>query len=966
MEKQTISFYVNGSPHQVEIGPKTTLLEVLRDELHLTGTKNGCGQGHCGTCTVIVDGKAVRSCIYRASRAGGARVETIEGLVESGELHPLQEAFIEHGAVQCGFCTPGMIMAAKALLDAKPQPTDEEIKSALKRNLCRCTGYTRIIQAIRGVGEGIPPQLPATRSPLVAVGCPVARPDARAKVTGRATFAADLYFEGMLHAKVLRSEHPHARLLRVDTSRATALPGVVAILTAEDVPGAKNHGIVRPDWPVLAYDKVRYVGDAIALVAAETEEAAEQALELIEVEYEPLPVVTSPQQALAPDAPLVHDTGNLLKHIQVRKGDVEKGFAEAQANSRWHVIVEREYRTPSLDHAFLEPEAGVATIDEEGKITVHVGSQIPFADRRQIAASLAIPEEKVRVKAAQVGGAFGGKEDISVQIHVALLAQATGRPVKLVFTRRESMIVHPKRHATTIRLRTAATREGKLIAIQAEIYGDAGAYASLSEHVMTRAATHATGPYDVPNVEIDCYAAYTNNVPAGAFRGFGVPQSAFAVESQMDILAEKLGLSPFELRRKNALRVGSITATGQVLRESVGLLETIARVEEEVEKAQSSRLKAQSPKLKAKSSSSEFRIPNSEIAWGVACAYKNVGLGGGATDCAGAEVELSDDGRAVVRAGAAEVGQGLVGVLTLVAAEELGLPYDLVEVLVADTDQTLDGGATTASRQSFITGNAVRLAAKKVRETLAQVASEELDAPPGSLVFKDGRIHAFRYKVASSPRLVRHKTGRGRPSVANGETFLGEKSISLARAVALAKEEGREVRASVVYEAPKTVPLGEAGDMHFAFGYATQAALVEVDINTGQVKVLKVIAAHDVGRALNPLAVAGQIEGGVVMGLGIALQEEFVLEEGVPKSTSLARYKIPSIERTPEIVPIIVEDEASEGPYGAKGIGEIPSIPTAPAIINAIYNATGVRIYSLPATPKRVLAALEHGGAEVP
>jgi selenium-dependent xanthine dehydrogenase len=913
MEKRTISLYVNGSSYQVEIGPKTTLLEVLRDTLHLTGTKNGCGQGHCGACTVIVDGKAMRSCITKASRADGAQVETIEGLEEDGELHPLQRAFIEHGAVQCGFCTPGMIMAAKALLDANPHPTDEEIKDALKRNLCRCTGYTRIIQAIRGAVEGQAPQLPATESPLTAVGRPVPRPDARAKVTGQATFAADLYFEGTLHARVLRSKHPHARILRVDTSRAKALPGVVAVLTAEDVPGVKNHGIVIPDWPVLAYDKVRYVGDAIALVAAETEETAEKALELIQVDYEPLPVVTSPQEALSPDASQVHDSGNLLKHIQVRKGDAEKGFAEAQANSRWHVVVEREYRTPRQEHAFMEPEAGAATIDEEGKITIYVGSQIPFDDRRQIAASLAIPEERVRVKATQVGGAFGGKEDISVQIHVALLAQATGRPVKLVFTRQESLIVHPKRHATTIRLKTGATRDGKLTAVQAEIYGDAGAYASLSEHVMTRAATHATGPYDVPNVEINCYAAYTNNVPAGAFRGFGVPQSAFAVESQMDILAEQLGLSPVEIRRKNALRVGSVTATGQVLRESVGLLETINRVEEAV--ADNSKLETQNSKLKR--------------GWGVACAYKNVGLGGGATDAAGAEVELTDDGRAIVRAGAAEVGQGLVGVLALVAAEELGIPYDSVKVLVADTDKTLDGGPTTASRQSFVTGNAARLAAKKVQEALAQAASAELGAPPNSLVFEDGCVHA------------------------------GEKSISLAEAIALAKGERREVRASVVYEAPETAPLGEVGDMHFAFGYATQAALVEVDTNTGQVKVLKVIAANDVGRALNPLAVAGQIEGGVVMGLGFALQEEFVVEEGVPKSTSLARNKIPSIERMPEIVPIIVEAKASEGPYGAKGIGEIPLIPTAPSIVNAIYNATGVRIYSLPATPKRVLDALE-------
>jgi xanthine dehydrogenase molybdenum-binding subunit len=911
---QPVRIQVNSTWHDLDVSSQTTLLEVLRDELHLTGTKNGCGQGHCGACTVIVDGKAVRSCITKASRADGARAETIEGLADDGELHPLQRAFIEHGAVQCGFCSPGMIMAAKALLDTNPHPTDEEIKQALKRNLCRCTGYTRIIQAIRGAAEGETPQVPTAAPPLAAVGRPVPRPDARAKVTGQATFAADLYFEGMLHARVLRSKYPHARLLRVDTSRAKALPGVVAVLTAEDVPGAKNHGLVRPDWPVLAYDKVRYVGDAIALIATETEEIAEQALELIEVDYEPLPVVTSPQQALAAAAPLVHDSGNLLKHIQVRRGEAEKGFAEAD------VIVEREYRTPRQEHAFMEPEAGVATVDEEGKIIVYVGSQIPFDDRRQIAASLAIPEEKVRVKATQVGGAFGGKEDISVQTHVALLAQATGRPVKLVFTRQESMIVHPKRHATTIRLKTGAIRDGRLTAVQAVIYGDAGAYASLSEHVMTRTATHAAGPYDVPNVKIDCYAAYTNNVPAGAFRGFGVPQSAFAMESQMDILAEKLSLSPFELRRKNALRVGSTTATGQVLRESVGLLETIVRVEKEI-----------TSNVKRETSKSAIRNPQSAIrrGWGIACAYKNVGLGGGAADRAGAEVELTDDGRAVVRAGAAEVGQGLVGVLALVAAEELGLPYDWVEVLVADTDKTPDGGPTTASRQSFITGNAVRLAAQKVRAAVAQAASEELGAPPDRLVFEDGHVHA------------------------------GEKSVSLAQAVALAKGEGREVRASVVYEAPETAPLGEVGDMHFAFGYATQAALVEVDTDSGQVEVLKVIAAHDVGRALNPLAVAGQIEGGVVMGIGIALQEEFVMEEGVPKTTSLAKYRIPSIERTPQIVPIIVEDEASAGPYGAKGIGEIPSIPTAPAIINAIYNATGVRIYSLPATPKRVLAALE-------
>jgi xanthine dehydrogenase molybdenum-binding subunit len=385
----------------------------------------------------------------------------------------------------------------------------------------------------------------------------------------------------------------------------------------------------------------------------------------------------------------------------------------------------------------------------------------------------------------------------------------------------------------------------------------------------------------------------------------------------MDILAEQLGLSPFDIRRRNALRVGSVTATGQLLTESVGLLETIDRVQKEVERDIESRVWE-----------SDIRSPQSKAAWGVACAYKNVGLGGGAIDRAGAEVELTDAGAATVRAGAAEVGQGLVAVLTLLAAEELGLPYDAVDVLVADTDRTLDGGATTASRQSFITGNAVRLAAQKVRGVLARAASEELGTPPDRLAFENGRIRA------------------------------GGRSISMAEAVALAKGEGRQVRASVVYTAPETVPLGREGDMHFAFGYATQAVLVEVDSITGEVNVLRVVAAHDVGRALNPLAVAGQIEGGVVMGLGIALQEEFVMEDGVPKSMSLAKYRIASIERTPDILPIIVEDRTSAGPHGAKGIGEIPSIPTAPAIINAIYNAIGVRLHSLPASPMKVLGKL--------
>jgi len=921
MKGKTIVLKVNGIDRQVEVGPDTTLLRVLRDELRLTGTKEGCGQGHCGACTVIVNGRAVRACVTKAARLDGARVETIEGLARDGELHPLQRAFIAQGAVQCGFCTPGMIMAAKALLDANPQPTRGEVVKALQPNLCRCTGYASIVRAIEQAarelqGEEPPsPPIPPTKPPLRVVGHAMPRPDARAKATGEAIYAADLCFDDMLHAKVLRSRYPHARVLRVEASRARGLLGVAAVLTAEDIPGTHYHGLVRPDWLVLVRvgEEVRYMGDAIALVAAEREEIAREALGLIEVEYEPLPGVFSPQEALAPGAPLVHKGGNLLKHIKVRKGNVERGFAEAE------VIVRGEYRTPTVEHAFLEPEAGVAVPDPEGSITVYVGSQIPFEDRRQVAQALALPEEKVRIVQTTVGGAFGGKEDIATQIHVALLAQATGRPVKLVYTREESIVAHPKRHATAIRLRMGATEKGKLTALEATIYGDAGAYASLSEHVMTRTATHAAGPYEVPHVQVDCYAAYTNNTPAGAMRGFGVPQAAFAIESLIDTLAERLGLHPLELRRRNALRIGAVTATGQVLRESVGLLETIDQVEKAFRSAQEALGESPSPSTKRRG-------------WGFACCFKNVGLGGGAPDSAGAEVELTEDGRGLVRIGAAEVGQGLVGVVAQIACEELGVPYERIELLVGDTTRTLDGGPTTASRQAYITGNAVRLAARELREALARLVAEELDAPPERLAFASGRVY-----------------DEARP----------ERAVFLERAIALARKEGRPLVASHVYTPPPTVPLGEKGDMHFTYGYATQAALVEVDIETGQVEVLKVIAAHDVGRAINPQAILGQLEGGVMMGLGFALSEELQIKEGITENPDLARYRVPRIRHMPQVIPIFVEAETEEGPYGAKGVGEITSIPTAPAIINAIYAACGARITSLPATPEKVLEALK-------
>ena len=928
MSKLTLT--VNGTRHELDVPESRTLATVLREDLGLTGTKIGCNEAECGICSVIVNGQAVDSCIYPAFKAQGAEIQTIEGLAQGDELHPLQRAFVEHGAVQCGFCTPGLIMTAKNLLDKNPHPTKHDIKVALKDTFCRCTGYVSVFNAIQAAAEELrgeePPPFaqPETVEPLEVIGQSVPGPEVLNKVTGKAKYADDYTFPEMLYGRTLRSRYPHARVLRVDASRARELPGVHAVLTHEDVPGKNIHGLVQSDWPVLAGDRVRYMGDPVAIVAAEDEDTAAAALDLIEVEYEPLPVVGDPEYARTPEAPVLHEeweTGNLLKHIKVYYGDIEQGLAEAE------VVVEREYRTPTTEHAFLEPECAIgvpAGVAEHDKLTVYVGSQIPYQDRNQIAAAMGLRDEEVRVRGTLIGGGFGGKEDIAGQIHVAMLAQATGRPVKMLYTRQESLLFHPKRHATIIRIKTGAKRDGTLTAVQAELYGDGGAYASLSEKVMTRATTHATGPYVVPHTKIDCYAMYTNNPPSGAFRGFGVTQSAFAVEQNMDLLAEALEMDPVELRLKNAQKVGVTTATGQLLRESVGLVESIDRVWGD---------------MQAHHDGDGFRWgwqqDGKAYGWGVACSYKNTGLGGGAPDKAGAEVEVYEDGTAEVRTSSADMGQGLDAVVAQCTAEELGIPYGSVRVLLSDTDLTPDGGPTTASRQTYVTGNAARLAASAMREALASVAAEKMDVPPDEVRFEEGLM---RYNGSSVP--------------------MGE-------VVGWMKQQGLEPRTMFEYWAPKTQPLGTGGDMHFAFSYSTQAALVEVDLETGEVHTLKVIAAADVGRAINPGALRGQIEGGVVMAMGNCLTEQYIIEDGVPWTGVLARYKMPSIKHTPEIITHIVEHPTEDGPYGAKGVGEISSINTTPAICNAIYNATGLRVFSVPVDQDALLRALKSGQTEL-
>lgn len=931
MIEMNFEITVNEKEYTLPIIEGEMLSDLLRERLRLTGTKIGCNESECGACTVVIDGEPVLSCSYPAVKAHGKKITTIEGLAkhvgDNGNsytvLHPLQEAFIDYGAVQCGFCIPGQIMTSYALLEKNSNPEVKDIKYALKDTLCRCAGYPSIIGAIQAASESITSGKPVI-SPVIQtsrlgkrmVGQVSRRPDAIAKVTGKAIYSDDIQFEGMLHARVKRAMISAGILTELDISEALALPGVQAVLTAKDVPEAKIHGLFIKDWPVMVDigEQIRYVGDAIAIVAADTREIASEAIDMIRFKHEPLPVVSSAVQAHLPDTRKIHESGNLLKHIKVQKGMISEGFNDSD------VILEHTFHTNPNDHAFIEPECSIARLTDEGKLEIYVGSQIPYSDREQVAAVLGLSENQVRIVGQLIGGGFGGKEDIAGQIHAAMLTMKTRKPVKLLFDRQESLIVHPKRHATQINIKVGAKNNGQLVAVQTELHGDTGAYASLGEKVMTRATTHSSGPYEVPHVNIDCYAMYTNNPPAGAFRGFGVMQSAFAVESMMDSLAEALQLDPIELRKKNALRVGSVTNTGQVLKDSVGLLECIEKVETALhEKA------GLNPFIPVQDPDD----PTIVRAWGFAVAYKNTGLGGGAPDKAGAEIELLPNGRFEVRSASAELGQGLPTVLQLIASEELGQGTEQVQVLLSDTDLTPDGGPTTASRQTYVTGNAVKYASKAMRDLLTSELAERYDVSPEKIEFKEGLAQIDRQEVE-----------------------LSTISQNL-------RKDGITPKVSFTYWAPETKPLGQGGDMHVAFSFAAQAALVEINTITGEVKVPEVIVANDVGFAINPLGLKGQVEGGIVMGIGHALVEDFILEEGIVITDRLAKYRVPSIYYTPEITSFIVEHPTSDGPYGAKGIGEICLIPTIPAITNAIYNAIGVRVDKLPVDQEKIVTELQ-------
>ena len=851
---------VNGEELEVEARPGSSLLELLREACGLRSLKDGCApEGSCGACTVLVDGRAVVSCARPAERVAGRSVVTLEGLPAVAR-EAWADAFLDTGASQCGFCTPGIVMKAEGLLARERDPSPAEISRALAGNLCRCTGYVKVIEAIRAVASARQKPAPETQQPETQqpeaglIGARVRRQDGRAQVLGEQRFVADMLVPDMLHGALRFSDHPRARVLRIETRAAESHPGVVRVVTWRDVPGERYQGLIERDWPVLVAEgeATRYVGDVLAAVAATSRTAAREAAELIRVEYDVLEPVGDPFAALDPTAPHLHPGGNLLSTSMVQRGDVDAALATAA-----HVASDT-FRTQRIEHAFLEPEAALAVPDPEDwkgpRLRLFSPGQGAWDDRRQVASMLGIPERAVRVTRVPTGGAFGGKEDLGAQGPAALLAFVTGRPVLLALSRHESLRFHPKRHPIVIDCTAGCDEDGRLVAVRARIIGDTGAYASVGAKVLERAAGHACGAYRVPNVDVEARAVYTNNPPCGAMRGFGVPQVTFAIEGLLDVLAERVGLDGWEMRWRNALQAGDRFGTGQRLGPGVGLRRTLLAVRDAYRSARYA---------------------------GIACGAKNTGIGNGMVDMGRAILRPESDGRVTLFHSWTEMGQGIDTALAQVAAEELRLPLERIRVEV-DTSTELDTGETTASRATLLGGRAVMAAAARLN--LAR-GGEPLEALAG-------------------------------------QEFPGE------------------------FRVDWTTPL-RPGDpepvTHVAYGWATQVVILD---DEGRLQ--RVVAAQDVGRAINRLAVEGQVEGGVHMGLGYALSEDFPTDGARPQVTTLKDLHILPAAAMPEVEVVLVEEAQPEGPYGAKGAGETVLVPTAAAVAGALHAFDGVRRRSLP------------------
>ncbi|MCQ5210835.1 MAG: selenium-dependent xanthine dehydrogenase [Megasphaera massiliensis] len=871
--------WINGQ--EVAVDPERKLIDILRRDLRLKSVKDGCSEGACGTCTVIIDGKATKACVQKAGRLEGKHIVTVEGL-SPREKDVFVYAFGEVGAVQCGFCIPGMVMCGKALIDVNPTPTRLEITAAIRNNICRCTGYKKIIDGIALAAEILRNDTPI---PVVGgyrgVGDHCQRINVRTKVLGTGKYTDDLDdvdLPGMCYGSAIRSAYPRAIVKAIHTEKAKALPGVVCVLTAEDIPGSVKVGHLKVDWDTLipVGTTTHYLGDAIVMVAAETPEILAEAKKLVDIEYEELPPLTCAAEALAEGAPLVHPSAgtNILAHEHLVRGDADAVIAASKYKVTHH------FETPWTEHAFLEPECAVAMPFDDG-VFIYSSDQGIYDTRRETALMLGLPEEKVVVENCFVGGGFGGKEDVTVQHLAALVAYVSKRICKVKLTRQESILIHPKRHQFSMDLTTACDENGKLTAMKLVAVTDNGAYASLGGPVLQRACTHAAGPYNYQTIDIEGTAVYTNNPPAGAFRGFGVTQTIFATELNLNKLAEMAGIDPWEIRYRNAIRPGEVLPNGQIADPATGLVETLEAVKDVYYQS--------GPYV------------------GIACALKNSGVGVGLPDYGRCRLAVSD-GRVHVYSSASCIGQGVGTVLVQIVSEAAGLPIEAIKWHMPNTATSPDAGTTSGSRQTTLTGEAARRAAKDLRRDLFRVNGLTYEGTSRPSDYLEGVT-----VEQESPTTAQVRFTGGDLEALNGREYIGEY-------LGKTDKMGADVANPV---------------SHVAYGYATHVCILNED---GTIR--KMVAAHDVGRVVNRKSLEGQIEGGTIMGCGYALSEQYPLDHCKP-TAKYGTLGLMRADKAPDVEAIAIEKEGVDVAYGAIGVGEITSIPTAPAVAGAYYRWNG-------------------------
>ena len=916
-EKTTVSFILNDLPQTLAVNPLRRFSDVLREDLGLTGTKVGCDAGDCGACTILVDGEQRYACLTAVGQLEGHNARTVEGLAKNGDLTALQQAFLDEGAAQCGICTPGMLMAAQSLLDRTPNPTEAQVLDALGGVLCRCTGYTKIVEAVLKAGQTSSSE--PTPSSGSAVGSRMVKVDGKQKVTGEEIYSADYTPEDSLWLRTIRSPHPRAKFTLAQPEKVLKkYPGIIKILTADDVTGNNGFGIYPhiKDQPVLAKDHVRFRGEAVVALIGERENVESVSEEDLGLTWEPLEAIRGCDAALSGKLEPVQSeiVDNILAEGFLKKNDVEKAFAESFA------VAEGVWTTSAVEHGYLEPEAGYATKIGQ-RLEIFVCTQSPYMDQTEVAQFLGIEPGQVRIIPSAVGGGFGGKLDISVQPLVALAAWILGRPVRSIYTRPESMVSTTKRHPVQMSARAGCSKDGKLTAY--EYHGDfnTGAYASWGPTVADRVPVHCSGPYFVPNVLSQSRALLTNESPSGAFRGFGTPQAAIANDALLDVLAEKIGMDTLEFRIKNALRKGDRTATNQLLENSVGQVECLESLK--------------SRWVQWRKQAEDFNQNNKNVKRGVGCGSAWYGCGNTSlSNPSTIRVGINGEGKLTLYNGAMDIGQGTNTIMVQICADALGLPASQFEYVMGDTDLTADAGKTSASRQAFVSGKATQLAGEHLRGQIIQLAEASENA---TLYLEQNG------SVGSGKLIVEDESGEHVIVLAdilpqtNGDVLTGEGTFD-----------------------PPTTTLDEngQGSPYATYGFGAHIAEVEVDTLLGTTKVLRLAAAHDVGKTINPTQVEGQIQGGIAQGLGMALMEEYVQ----CVSENLHDYLMPTVGDMPEIEIILIEDPEPLGPYGAKGIGEHALIPTAPAILAGIKHATGISIRHVPATPDRVFTALQEAG----